>query len=276
MARVQARSRSRARGGGSPLWWGIALIGCAVAALSALAMFYVTVPRKPVLQAGDLCPVKGPQGITAVLIDTSDDLLSTTQKEVHTLLNDQITTLPTYYKLDIRVLDIPNVRSRSLFSMCNPGDGAGLSEWTDNPRLARLRWIESFDKPAEEAIKGSLASAKAKSSPIMAAIQDIALDDFSASSVQGIPKSLIVISDMLEFTPYYGQYPSQGDLSYERYRHSPAYLKFRTDLHGARVTIDYVQRPEVKIDPYRHGVFWKDWIDDNRGTIEIIHRLQGG
>ena len=46
--------------------------------------------------------------------------------------------------------------------------------------------------------------------------------------------------------------------------------------HGARVTIDYVQRPEVKIDPYRHGVFWKDWIDDNRGTIEIIHRLQGG
>ena len=121
--------------------------------------------------------MKGPQGIIAVVLDASDDLLSTTQKDARTLL-DVGSNRPTYYKLDIRVLDIPNVRSRSLFSMCNPGDGAGLSEWTDNPPLARLRWIESFNKPAEEAVKGSLAAAKAKSSPIMAAIQDIATRRF--------------------------------------------------------------------------------------------------
>ena len=111
-----------------------------------------------------------------VLVDTSDDLPDTTRREVLGQLDDMITTLPPFYKLDIRVLDIAGVRSRSLFSKCNPGDGAGLSEWTDNPRIARLRWIEDFRKPAAEAVKSSISSAKATSSPIMAAIQDIAID----------------------------------------------------------------------------------------------------
>ncbi len=276
MARLQPRSHSRSRGGTSALWWGIALIGCAVVALGLLAVFYFTLPRKPVLQASDLCPVTGPEGINVVLVDTSDDLPPTTQQEVRTLLKDQITALPAYYRLDIRVLDIQLARSRSLFSKCNPGDGVGLSEWTSNPRLARMRWIESFDRPAGEAVKWSLAPAKAKSSPIMGAIQDVALDEFSAASVQGIPKTLIIISDMLEFTPDYGQYPNQGDLSFQRYKRSAAYLKFRTDLHGAHVTIDYVQRAlPVKIDTVRHIEFWKNWIIDNQGTFELAHRLQG-
>jgi hypothetical protein len=247
----------------------------AVVALIALAVFYFTTPRPPVLSSEDLCPVTGPHGITVVLVDTSDDLLPTTQKEVRTLLNDLINDLPSYYKFDLRVLDIPNARSHLLFSKCNPGNGTGVSDWTNNPTLMRKRWLESFNKPAEEAIRGSLTSARSKSSPIMGAIQDIALDEFSAESVQTIPKTLTVISDMLEFTPSYGQYPSQGDVSYERFRHSPAYQKFRTDLHGARVTIDYVERAQVKIDTTKHVQFWKSWIDDNQGKVHLIHHLQG-
>ncbi len=109
----------------------------------------------------------------------------------------------------------------------------------------------------------------------MGAIQDIALDAFASESVRSIPKSLNVISDMLEFTTLYGQYPSQGDLSYERFRRSPAYQKFRTDLHGAQVTIDYVERAQVKIDRIKHPQFWRAWIEDNQGKVGLIHRLQG-
>jgi hypothetical protein len=173
------------------------------------------------------------------------------------------------------VLDIPAARSRSLFSRCNPGDGNGLSEWTDNPHIARMRWVEDFIRPAKEAMRSSLASAKAKSSPIMGALQDIALDQFSSQSVQSIPKSLIVISDMLEFTPDYSQYPSAGDLSYQRFRQSRAYPKYRTDLHRAGVTIQYVIREQPKIDTVRHMEFWRGWTADNNGTFVIAHRLQG-
>lgn len=274
MARRQLRERSSARGAGAAIG-GIALIFLALAALGALALFYFSVTPKPRLDTASLCPVDGPQGITVVLVDTSDDLPQPAQREVLGMLEDQITALPAYYKLDVRVLDIAGGRSRSLFSRCNPGDGTGLSEWTDNPRLARMRWLDDFRQPAKDAVKSSLSSASSKSSPIMGAIQDIAIDQFSASAAEKIEKKLIVISDMLEFTPLYSQYPGAGDLSYQRFKRSAAYLKFRTDLHDAHVKIEYVQQTQVTIDSVKHIEFWKEWITDNRGVFDGARRLQG-
>jgi hypothetical protein len=276
-----ARRRPRQRSAPGIGWAGIGgilLLLLAIFSGSALAYFYFSAPAGPTLDAQSLCPVEGPQGITVVLVDTSDDLPETTRREVLGMLDDMIATLPPFYKLDVRVLDIAGVRSRSLFSKCNPGDGAGLSEWTDNPRLARLRWVESFRKPAAEAVKNSMAAAKATSSPIMAAIQDIAIDQFSNAASQNAKKTLVLISDMIEFTRDYSQYPRAGDLMFQRYKQSPAYLKFRTDLHGATVIIRYVTR-QVKglplVDGTMHMEFWKAWIEDNRGAWGSVKRLQG-
>ncbi|HLG79888.1 MAG TPA: hypothetical protein VKY22_02660 [Bradyrhizobium sp.] len=277
MARRRPRQRKDAGFGWAGLA-GILLLLLAIASGGALAYFYFATPARPVLDAQTLCPVDGPKGITVVLVDTSDDLPETTQREILGSLDDMITTLPPYYRLDIRVLDIAGNRSRSLFSKCNPGDGAGLSEWTDNPRIARLRWIEDFRKPAAAAMKSSIASAKANSSPIMAAIQDIAIDQFSSAQSQDARKTLYVISDMIEHTRDYSQYVRAGDLSFQRYRQSPAYLKFRTDLHGATVIIRYVTRQvngQPLLDGARHMEFWKSWIEDNRGIFGGAKRLQG-
>jgi len=274
VARRQPRGRSSAQGAGAAIG-GIALIFLALAALGALALFYFSVTPKPRLDTASLCPVDGPQGITVVLVDTSDDLPQPAQREVLGMLEDQITALPAYYRLDVRVLDIAGGRSRSLFSRCNPGDGTGLSEWTDNPRLARMRWLDDFRQPAKDAVKSSLSSPSSKSSPIMGAIQDIAIDQFSPSAAQKVEKKLIVISDMLEFTPLYSQYPAAGDLSYQRFKRSPGYLKFRTDLHDAHVKIEYVQQTQVAIDSVKHIEFWKEWVADNRGVFDGARRLQG-
>jgi hypothetical protein len=274
VARRQRRQRNNARGIGAALG-GIALIFLALAALGLLALFYFSVPQRPKLDPASLCPVDGPHGITVVLVDTSDDLPEPAQRQVLGLLDDQISGLADYHRLDIRVLDIAGSRSRSLFSKCNPGDGTGLSEWTDNPRLARMRWIESFRQPAKEAVKSSLSSASARNSPIMGAIQDIAIDQFSSSAAERIEKKLIVISDMLEYTPLYSQYPAGGDLSYQRFKRSPGYLKYRTDLHDAHVKIEYVQQTQVTIDSVKHIEFWKEWIADNKGVFDGARRLQG-
>ena len=276
-----ARRRPRQRKGEGFGWaglGGVLLLLLAVASGGALAYFYFSAPARPVLDARTLCPVDGPQGITVVLVDTSDDLPEATQREILGQLDDMITTLPPFYRLDIRVLDIAGQRSRSLFSKCNPGDGAGLSEWTDNPRIARLRWIEDFRKPAALAMKSSVAAAKATSSPIMAAIQDIAIDQFSSVASQDARKTLYVISDMIEYTRDYSQYSRAGDLSFQRYKQSAAYLKFRTDLHGATVIIRYVTRQvngQPLVDGTKHMEFWKAWIEDNRGIFGGAKRLQG-
>lgn len=273
MARLPPRKTS-ARLSGAAIG-GILLILLAVFALGALGAFWYFTPRPPVLDAVTGCPVSGPDGVTVVLVDTSDDLPEPAKREARTILNDLITTLPPYYRLDIRVLDIAGMKSRSLFSKCNPGDGTGLSEWTSNPRIARLKWLESFRKPANNAIDHSLGSQKADSSPIMAAIQDIAIERFSGAVAVASEKRLVIISDMLEFTREYSQYPRAGDLSYQRFKQSPAYLKYRTDLHGARVTIDYVQRTQPKIDNTKHADFWHQWVIDNKGVWDAVHRLQG-
>jgi hypothetical protein len=276
-----ARRRPRQRSEPGIGWSGVAgllLLLLAIVAGGSLAYFYFSAPARPTLDAQSLCPVDGPRGITVVLVDTSDDLPETTRREVLGTLDDMISTLPPFYKLDIRVLDIAGGRSRSLFSKCNPGDGAGLSEWTDNPRLARLRWIENFRKPAALAVMSSVASAKASSSPIMAAIQDIALDQFSSAASKSAKKTLFVISDMIEYTHDYSQYPRAGDLSFQRYKQSPAYLKFRTDLHGADVIIRYVTRlvkGQPLVDGTLHMDFWKSWIEDNGGVWGGVKRLQG-
>ena len=277
MARRRPRQRKDAGLGWAGVG-GILLLLLAIASGGALAYFYFATPARPVLDAQTLCPVSGPEGITVVLVDTSDDLPETTQREILGQLDDMITTLPPFYRLDIRVLDIAGVRSRSLFSKCNPGDGAGLSEWTDNPRIARLRWIEDFRKPAAAAMKNSIASAKANNSPIMAAIQDIAIDRFSSAQSRDARKTLYIISDMIEHTRDYSQYARAGDLSFQRYKQSPAYLKFRTDLHGATVIIRYVTRQvngQQLLDGTRHIEFWKAWIEDNRGIFGGAKRLQG-
>jgi hypothetical protein len=254
---------------------GIALIVLALAALVAFGYFQLTRQKKTDLDRATLCPISGPLGVSVVLVDTSDDLPKTTQQEVLQILDDQIIGLPAYHKLDIRILDIENNKSRSLFSKCNPGDGTGLSEWTDNPNIARERWIESFRKPAREALKGSMGASSAKSSPILGAMQDIAIDQFTPQNVRNVPKSLLVISDMLEHTRDYSQYPSAGDLSYDRYRKSAAYPRYRTDLYGTGVSFYYVQRLTPKIDSARHMQFWRDWAVDNRGTFVRALKLQG-
>ena len=275
------RPRPRQRKGPGIGWAGVIGIALFVLALScaaAFGFFYFFAERRPVLEAQSLCPVVGPQGMTVVLVDTSDDLPEMTRREVLGLLDELVTTLPPYHRLEIRVLDIAGLRSRSIFSKCNPGDGAGLSEWTDNPRLARLRWIESFRKPAREAIMNSVASAKATASPIMRAIQDVAIDQFSGSAKQEIRKTLYVISDMIESTKDYSQYPRAGDLSYSRYKQSPAYLKYRTDLHGATVFVRLVTRQingKPVVDDLQLMKFWQEWISDNRGTVGSLKRLQG-
>ena len=112
----------------------------------------------------------------------------------------------------------------------------------------------------------------------MAAIQDIAIDQFSGAASENARKTLYIISDMIEFTRDYSQYPRAGDLSFARYKQSPAYLKFRTDLHGATVIIRYVTRQtsgQAVLDGTKHMEFWKAWVEENRGVFGGVKRLQG-
>lgn len=272
-------SRARRRRSGNPgdvrrHLWGGALAALSLAILAAGAYFYLTVPRPPALDRASLCPVDGPRAIMVILLDSTDEIPDIGKREIKTILSDTAETLPDHALLDLRLLDPGVPGGRPIFAKCNPGDGSGLSEYTGNPRLARKRWMDDFRRPLEQALAAGLKPSPSKTSPIMETIQHIAVERFSGRAAEGIPKSLVLVSDMLEHEPDYSQY--SGDLTFARYKASRAYKKLQTDLHGAAVTIYYIQRVTAKpVNSASHIQFWADWIRDNNGQFKQASKLQG-
>jgi hypothetical protein len=253
---------------------GGALTFVALGVLAAGAYVYATVARPPVLDRTSLCPVDGPRSVAVVLLDSTDAIPDIARREIRTRLIDLAETLPSYELLEIRLLDPPTPGGKVIFSKCNPGDGAGLSEYTANPRLAKQRWQEGFRAPLDAAMEEGFQPLPGKTSPIMATIQRIAVERFTGRNVEDVPKLLVVISDMLEHGPDYSQY--SGDLSFARFKASRAYKKVQTDLHGAQVQIYYLQRTTGKpINSADHIRFWTDWIHDNNGRLKQAEKLQG-
>jgi hypothetical protein len=246
----------------------------ALSTLGAGLYVYATANRAPTLDHDSLCPIDGPHSVTAVLLDSTDDIPDIAKREIRTTLSDIAETLPSYALLDLRLLDPGVAGGRVIFSRCNPGDGSGLSEYTANPRLAKKRWLEGFRQPLDEALDVGFRPAPSKTSPIMETVQRIAIDRFTGRAAEDIPKSLILVSDMLEHEPDYSQY--QGDLSYGRYKSSRAYRRLQTDLHGAEVSIYYVQRLTSRpISSTDHIRFWAEWVRDNNGRFKQASKLQG-
>jgi hypothetical protein len=253
---------------------GGALAVLALGTLAAGAYVYATAARPPALDASSLCPLDGPRSITVVLLDSTDDIQDIAKREVKSALLDMAETLPAYGLLEMRLLDANSQGGKSIFARCNPGDGSGLSEYTANPRLAKKRWMEGFRQPLEAALDAGFHPAPGKTSPIMETVQRIAVDRFTGRAADDVPKSLVLVSDMLEHEGDYSQY--SGDLSYSRYKASRAYRKVQTDLHGAEVTIYYIQRTTARpINSVEHIRFWAEWIRDNKGRLKQANKLQG-
>jgi hypothetical protein len=253
---------------------GGALAVLALGVLAAGAYVYATAARPPTLDQTSMCPVDGPHAVAVVLLDSTDAIPEVAKREIRTVLADMAETLPAYELLDIRLLDPKQPGGRSIFAKCNPGDGSGLSEYTANPRLARQRWLDGFRAPLDMALDEGFEPLPGKTSPIMETIQRIAIERFTGRAVEEVPKSLVVISDMLQHGPDYSQY--RGDLTFARFKASPAYRKVQTDLHGADVLIYYIQRQTGKpLNSADHIRFWADWIRDNNGKLKQAEKLQG-
>jgi hypothetical protein len=270
----QTKGRSRRSG---ELWKLLAAVLLTFFALlgSTVGVYVWTTAARPLVRdQTTFCPLEGWKAITVMLLDTSDPLPKPTTDEVTKLLTDIVDDLPEYALLEVRILDPAFGAGRLVFSLCNPGDGRGLNEFTGNPILAKRRWKERFREPLDRALDSGLQPQRSDTSPILATLQGIAIDRFTGKAAGQITKSLVIVSDMIEYGKDYSQY--RGDLSYQRFKATPAYAKFRTDLNEATVQILYVQRCTARpIDSGAHIRFWIDWVQDNAGHLSKAIKLQG-
>lgn len=274
MVSRRSRRRSSPRGISLAAAAGVGLFVLAFSGVGVGGYYYWTAQRPPIIDKLTGCPVEGARSLTVILVDASDELTDLTRREIRTLVLDVAEATPAYGLLDLRYLDPSGGGAISLFARCSPPSGAGMSDVSANPALAKKRWTESFIGPAQEAIIKSLAPATSKTSPIMGAIQQIDVERFSGEKVAGVSKRLVIVSDLIENTQYYSQY--SGDLSFKRYLNSPASRRFATDLAGAEVTVKYIVRNTPrKIDSGAHIAFWNEWFRSNNGRLKEAAKLQG-
>lgn len=269
-----SRPRRRGSRSGEALYWivGSLLIVVTLAAVGGLVFVKLSAAAHVQRSKDTLCPVDGPEAVTVVLLDATDDLPEPSKIQLRTRLVDVAETLRPNEQLELRILSPAEPGGVRLFLKCNPGDGLGLSEWTDNPEMARRRWLREFRQPLDSAL-AEIGPAEAATSPIMKAIQRIALESFDGRRRADVPKRLIIVSDMIEHDQDYSQYT--GDLSYERFQASPAYKKLRTDLDDVEVTIEYLQRLRPKLDSGQHIEFWRKWVAENKGRLVNAEKMQG-
>jgi hypothetical protein len=220
------------------------------------------------------CPIDGgPNGVTAVLFDTSDPIPEATMADLANKFRNIAGSIKQGGYLWVGILTPEAGKLKELFGRCNPGDGSTVDVWTSNPGKHQKIWEEAFEKPLKKLPDQLPNGGQADQSPIMAGIQEIKLSLFDNGMFDKAPKRLVVVSDMMENTPAYSQYKSGPD--YAAFRKSAADSRFRTDLLGADITILYFNRPERKFSSLDHAAFWKRWFSENGAdNIEFI-KLEG-
>jgi hypothetical protein len=226
------------------------LIGLLTIGAAGFGMhLWFTTPAPAERDKSTLCPVSSNlKDIIVILLDTTDRLPEPARIETMTRLTDLIEATPKDALLEVRVLDPSQRAGRTLLTLCNPGDGKGLSEFTANPAMAQRVWRQRFREPLVRALEGNIEGTDSKSSPLLGTLQGIALERFTGANTASANNS---------------------------------YRRLRTDLHGSNVEILYIDRNgrgclARPIDTGAHITFWLNWIKDNNGRAEPLpHKLQG-
>lgn len=268
-----SRSRSRRRSS-TGSWVLIALFALALlAAIGGLiALYLLAVSNHERIDAA-LCPDTGPRGQTLVLVDTTDAFSAVTQAEISTWLKERAEQTSRGALFELRTLRADTPHTSTIFSLCNPGDGSDLSQLTANPAQALKLWREGFSGPLSSALQQVMGNAAADTSPIMAGIQQIAVDRLASAKFQFVPTKLIVVSDMLENTAYFSHYRDGDDFT--AFERSEAATRFATSLAGANVELWLVRRPSTPVPSLDLIAFWTKWIAASGGQFERAKHLQG-
>jgi hypothetical protein len=250
-------------------------MGLAIAALATVgAWLWWRSGIIPTTDATTLCPEGGsPSEVVAVLLDMSDELTEPQRLAVKNGLAVQIDAVTRFGLVEIFAVD--KVADRVIAPVvhrCNPGSGTDMNRWYQNPDIAKRRWNE-FHRELEAELTRLLSGQGASASPIMEAIQAIALRTFNPPKYRTLARRLVVVSDLLQHVPEYSQYDQASD--FESFRTTPYFTKVRADLDGVKVSSLYLVRAPTPQPWPAHRLFWEKYFSVQGAVLETITPIYG-
>jgi hypothetical protein len=239
---------------------GLIVIGVALSLKSQA----VTVPTG----AATLCPTDRPvSGVTVILLDVSDRFSEPQRLQIQNHLARLRDSVPRFGLVEVYTVDRLGRRvTEPVFHLCNPGTGNDLNRIYQNPELARKRWHGFADTLAAD-IDRQVALPATETSPIFEAIQATAVRTFGRPEYDGLPKRLVIISDLLQNVPG-GLSMYDGVPSFRVFRKTDYFSQVRADLSGVAVAIYYLARSGVGIQGRRHLGFWDAYFRFQGARVE--------
>lgn len=248
--------------------------------VAAIAYVYASARGniRPIDEA-TFCPTdaKGPNSITAILIDRTDTFNPIQQAAIQDRLNEIKDNTSRYDLIEVYTIE-PTQQAllHPVFAMCNPGKGEDVNQWTGNPHLVEERWQTLFADPLQHLFDSILGGGTAQISPIMESIQSIVVTSLGSQDLiaKKIPRRLIIISDLLQYVKGYSQY--RPLTSFSQFKTTPYYQSVRSDLSGISVEVWYVRRrATLALQGEKHVDFWRDYIADQGGSFDKVWYVPG-
>lgn len=252
------------------------LLGTALFILvfSAIAgVSYYSMTHLKGLNPETLCPAEGPQGHYVLLIDKTSPL-NFTQKQTFLVLMKELIEkkVPEGHLLSVFALDEDFKKTATpLVELCNPGDGAGKSEFDSSPKKLKAKYQSKFAEPMLRLSESLIANKPAKWSPIFEMLQLVGINGYRKQDVKG-ERRLIIISDMIQNTSQYSMYKEEID--YTTFASSIYGKKTQPDLNDVSVELHYLMN-SPKIQTKRNLKFWEDYFFRAGARIVAAQTIEG-
>ena len=222
-----------------------------------------------------LCPTKRPPSeITVVLLDVSSRFSSPQRLQLENQLARLRDSIPRFGLIEVYTVGHRRWRLAAPYDhLCNPGTGAELNQMYQNPQLARKKW-DGFATKLKKDIDQQMSSRPMKTSPIFEAIQSTALRTFGKPEYDGLPKRLVIVSDLMQHVPR-GLSMYKGVPAFDTFKKSDYFARVRSDLKGVSVLVYYLVRPDVKQQDRKHIDFWDDYFEFQGARLEPMEKVFG-
>jgi hypothetical protein len=258
----------RQPGSGHAKSWAFGLLTLFIVASSAGLLGWTQLTRVP-LDAGTSCPVAGPVGVHAVLLDQSDPITPLQAQRLAQVVDRLIDETAVGERIDLYVLTSDGTQAMTpRLSLCRPKPDGNV--WTENPKRIHDRYVARFRHPLDQALKSLTEPSPTKTSPIMESVKAVCVAAFGGLP-SGTPVRLTIASDMIQYSPVLDHYKQRD---FETFSRTPAYNEVLADCRRARVNILYLVRPrDVRVQDRKHELFWEKFLDHVNASLTRLETI---
>jgi len=252
-------------------------LAATLAALTALlgGLYWKGESLKVEIDKVTLCPIKrAPAEVLVVLLDVSDQLSEPQLIKIENEVERLRDSLPRWGRIEIYVVSRGGERlTVPVIQRCNPGTGDDMNEIYQNPDLAQKRW-QTFAQELRDRITALMQLPDTGTSPIFESIQAISLRTFDRPDMDGVPKRLVVVSDLMQNVPgSLSHY--RGVPEFDEFAASTYFSKVRGDLDGVDVTLLYLNRSELPVQGTEHISFWVQYFAAQGAAVHEVKKVFG-